>query len=152
MPRPIKCRSVQFIPEYDYFKPAGIPLAGLREVVLTIEETEALRLKDIESLEQEECASRMGISRPTFHRILGSARGKVSDAIINGKAIRIEGGNYKLCHKAYVKGFGRKRCPILDYEADHISRVNERVENTEHVNTFPRRGCGKGRRFMRGGK
>lgn len=109
MPRPVKCRRVQFVPQFNYFKPAGIPLINLTEVVLTIEETEALRLRDTEGLEQEECASLMNVSRPTFHRILNSARAKVSDALINGKAIRIEGGNYELCRKS-------RKC---DYNRDH---------------------------------
>ena len=96
MPRPTKWRRVAFIPEVTYFKPAGIPLRTLEEVGLTVEEAEAIRLKDLESLEQEECAKRMRISRPTFHRVLGSARQKIADALINGKAIRIEGGNFAL--------------------------------------------------------
>jgi predicted DNA-binding protein (UPF0251 family) len=96
MPRPTKSRRVAFIPEVTYFKPAGIPLRALEEVGLTVEEVEAIRLKDLEGLEQEECAERMRISRPTFHRVLGSARRKLADALIKGKAIRIEGGNFAL--------------------------------------------------------
>jgi predicted DNA-binding protein (UPF0251 family) len=96
MPRPVKWRRVALIPQVSYFKPAGIPLRALEEVGLTVEEAEAIRLKDLESLEQEECAQRMHISRPTFHRVLGSARRKIADALINGKAIRIEGGNFAL--------------------------------------------------------
>jgi predicted DNA-binding protein (UPF0251 family) len=96
MPRPTKWRRVSSIPKVTYFKPAGIPLRALRDVGLTVEEVEAMRLKDLEGLQQEECAERMRISRPTFHRILGSARQKIADAFINGKAIRIEGGNFAL--------------------------------------------------------
>ena len=77
-----------------YFKPAGIPLRLLSEVTLAVEEMEAIRLKDVEGLEQEECAQNMSISRPTFHRVLRAARRKIADAFLNGKAIRIEGGNY----------------------------------------------------------
>ena len=55
-----------------------------------------MRLKDLESLEQEECAQKMKISQPTFHRLILSARKKIADAIINGKAIKIEGGNFKV--------------------------------------------------------
>jgi len=82
------------MPQITYFKPAGVPLALLKEVRLSVEEAEAIRLKDLEGLEQEECAQRMHISRPTFHRVLESARKKVAESLINGKAIRIEGGNF----------------------------------------------------------
>jgi predicted DNA-binding protein (UPF0251 family) len=98
MPRPRLCRRVWFEPNTTYFKPAGIPVRKLEEVVLTVDEFEAIRLKDLEGLEQEEAAKKMNISQPTFFRLLDSARKKISDAIINGKAIKIEGGNYKL-HK-----------------------------------------------------
>jgi predicted DNA-binding protein (UPF0251 family) len=94
VPRPPKWRRVEFLPVVTYFKPAGVPLRQLDEVVLTVEELEALRLKDIEGLEQEDCAEKMGISRPTFFRILNSAHSKVADALVKGKAIRIEGGKY----------------------------------------------------------
>jgi len=87
---------VALIPEVSYFKPAGIPLRALEDVGLTVEELEAVRLKDVEGLQQEECAERMHISRPTFHRVLGAARRKIADALINGKAIRIEGGKFAL--------------------------------------------------------
>jgi predicted DNA-binding protein (UPF0251 family) len=96
MPRPIKCRRVNFMPGVNYFKPAGIPLRFLAEVVLTVEEAEAMRLKDLEDLDQEQCAQRMNISRPTFQRILESVRKKTADALLNGKAIRIEGGNFEM--------------------------------------------------------
>ncbi len=96
MSRPFKCRRVAYMPGVTYFKPAGIPLGALEEVVLSLEEVEALRLKELEGLEQEQGAERMNISRPTFQRILASARQKVADAILNGKAIRIEGGNFEM--------------------------------------------------------
>lgn len=96
MPRPPKCRKVEFIPRHTYFKPAGIPLVLLEEVSLTVEEVEAIRLKDLEGNEQEACAERMEVSRPTFHRILESARKKIAEALIQGKAIRVEGGTFKI--------------------------------------------------------
>ena len=96
MPRPRICRRVKFLPETTYFKPAGVPLRELEEVVLTVDEFEAIRLKDMERLEQEECAKKMKISQPTFFRLLNSARKKIADAIVNGKAIKIEGGIYNL--------------------------------------------------------
>ena len=101
MPRPIKWRRVAFIPEVTYFKPAGIPLRGLEEICLSVEEAEAIRLKDTEGLGQEECAEKMSISRPTFQRVLGSARRKIADALLNGKAIRIEGGNFEMAVRRF---------------------------------------------------
>src|SRR5208283_35994 len=94
--RPKKCRMVESLPQVTYFKPAGIPVRFLNEVQLKFEEAEALRLKELEGLEQEEGAARMFVSRATFQRILTSARKKTADAVLNGKAIRIEGGSYRL--------------------------------------------------------
>jgi predicted DNA-binding protein (UPF0251 family)/predicted Fe-Mo cluster-binding NifX family protein len=96
MPRPLKCRRVEFLPGVTYFKPAGIPLKNLDEISMSVEEAEALRLKDLEGLEQEGGAEKMNISRPTFQRVLASARQKIADALLNGKAIRIEGGNFEI--------------------------------------------------------
>ncbi|MFC1968280.1 DUF134 domain-containing protein [Chloroflexota bacterium] len=96
MARPRKFRRIAFTPEVTYFKPAGIPLRRLEEVCLSMEEAEAIRLKDLEGLEQEQCAEKMHISRPTFHRVIGSARRKVAEALLKGKAIRIEGGDFEM--------------------------------------------------------
>ena len=96
MVRPRLCRRVCSNPNITYFKPRGIPLMELEEVILAVDEFEAVRLKDLEGLEQEDCAKKMNISQPTFHRLVLSARKKIADAIINGKAIRIEGGNFKI--------------------------------------------------------
>ena len=96
MPRPPKCRRVAFIPGVTYFKPAGVPMRALDEVRLSVEEAEAIRLKDLEGLEQEAGAGRMNISRPTFQRVLSSARQKIADALLNGKAVRIEGGSFEI--------------------------------------------------------
>jgi predicted DNA-binding protein (UPF0251 family) len=96
MSRPPKCRRVAFLPGVTYFKPAGIPLRALEEVRLSVEEAEAIRLKDLEGLEQEQGAEKMNVSRPTFQRVLASARLKMADALLNGKAIRIEGGSFEM--------------------------------------------------------
>ena len=101
MSRPFKCRRVAFMPGVTYFKPAGIPLRSLEEVRLSLEEAEALRLKDLEGLEQEQGAEKMNISRPTFQRVLASARKKMANALLSGKAIRIEGGNYEIAHRRF---------------------------------------------------
>ena len=94
-------RKVSSIPLITYFKPAGIRMAELGEVRLLVEEAEAIRLKDLEGLEQEECAQKMNISRSTFSRILDSARQKIADALLNGKAIRIEGGNFEMAVRRF---------------------------------------------------
>ena len=96
MSRPSKCRKICFVPGVTYFKPAGIPLRMLEENCLSFEEMEAIRLRDLEHLEQQQCAERMSISRPTFQRVLSSARKKIADSLLAGKALRIEGGNYEL--------------------------------------------------------
>jgi len=94
MPRPRLCRRIAFQPNITYFKPAGIRIVDLDENRLTFDELEAVRLKDLLGLEQEKAAKKMSISQPTFHRLVVDARKKIADAIVNGKAIRIEGGNY----------------------------------------------------------
>ena len=96
MPRPTKWRRVSTVPAVVYFKPAGVPLRELTEVAVGVEEMEAIRLRDVEGLEQEECARMMAISRPTFHRVLASARRKIADALTGGRALRIEGGSFAL--------------------------------------------------------
>ena len=94
--KPRKKRDVLYPPGAVYFKPQGIPMLYLNIVNLTIDEYEAVRLGDFENLRHEEAAKKMNISRPTFTRLLRSAHSKISDAIVNGKAIRIEGGDYRL--------------------------------------------------------
>ena len=96
MPRPRLCRRVMFQPNVTYFKPAGIRIVDLKEAVLTVDEFESVRLKDLEGMDQEQAAKKMNIAQPTFHRLVVSARKKISDAIVNGKAIKIEGGNFRL--------------------------------------------------------
>ena len=95
MPRPTKFRRVEFFPEDTYFVPWGKPKCQIEEIVLKVEELEAMRLKDIEKLNQEECAYRMQVSRQTFQNIIDSARTKISIALTKGNAIRISGGNYR---------------------------------------------------------
>jgi predicted DNA-binding protein (UPF0251 family) len=94
MARPKICRTVCCEPSVNYFKPRGIPLTELDSVSLAVDELEALRLKDFQGIQQEKAATTMNVSQPTFHRILQSAHSKVADALVNGKAIRIEGGDY----------------------------------------------------------
>jgi len=104
VPRPKKLRTIRKKPEVTYFKPRGVYLSKLEEVVLHFEELEALRLVDLKELNQEKAAYEMKVSRPTFQRVLASARKKVSRALISGKALKIEGGDYKM-----PIGFGRRQ-------------------------------------------
>lgn len=96
MARPRKCRLIQSAPTVVLFKPRGIPATMLEHVTLNCEELEAMRLKDLDGFDQAEAAQEMNVSRATFQRILGSARAKISDALVNGKAIRIQGGDYSI--------------------------------------------------------
>jgi predicted DNA-binding protein (UPF0251 family) len=91
MPRPRKNRRVCVNPSVLYFKPRGIPIFELEEVVLEHDELESLRLADLLAYSHERSALEMNISRATFGRIVEKARKKVVDGIINGKAIRING-------------------------------------------------------------
>jgi len=89
MVRPRLCRRIRFNPNVTYFKPRGVPLRFLEVIELTTEEAEALRLRNIKDLEQEEAAKKMNTSQSTFQRILSSAYKKISKALIEGKAIKI---------------------------------------------------------------
>ncbi len=144
-------RRVSYIPPVNYFKPAGAPLAALEEVQLLVEEAEAIRLKDLEKLEQEQCAEKMSISQSTFSRLLDSARQKIADALLNGKAIRIGGGNYEMAMNRFrcLKGH--------EWEVPFETMISAPPENCPECETpsimplFPpgmRRG--RGRQF-RGG-
>ena len=90
MSRPKIRRCMRFTPNVHYFKPRGIPLRDLEEVVLLPDELEALKLHEIDGLEQIEASKKMKISQSTFARTLESAHKKIAGAIIFGKAIRLE--------------------------------------------------------------
>ena len=96
MVRPKKIRRIFFQPDVTYFKPAGIPIKSLKETVLSFDELEALRLVDLEGMEQHAAGQRMKISQSTLSRLLKSGRKKLADAIINGHAIKIQGGSFKI--------------------------------------------------------
>jgi len=89
MPRPRLCRKIRFEPNVTYFKPQGVSMRFLEVVELTLEEAEALRLRNIKDLEQKEAAKKMNTSQSTFQRILSSAYKKITEALIEGKAIKI---------------------------------------------------------------
>ena len=89
MVRPRLCRRIRFNPSITYFKPRGVPMRNLEMVELTTEEVEALRLKNQKDLKQIECAKKMKTSQSTFQRILSSAYDKITEALVEGKAIKI---------------------------------------------------------------
>lgn len=101
MPRPTKPRFVSAYPVISAFAPKGVPITG--EVVMSVEEFEAIRLSDFENLDQESGAALMGVSRHTYGRLLSSARATVAQALVTGKELRVDGGNYQM------RGRGMKR-------------------------------------------
>ncbi len=105
MPRPRKRRLLAQTPKPAIYKPAGVPLDGLRCVLLLHEEQESLRLADLDGLTQAEAAERMGISRSTFQRIVTRARRQVALALIEGHALQIEGGTFEVSPRSR----GRRR-------------------------------------------
>lgn len=109
MPKPTKCRKVDFLPETDSFLPEGKEAGNTKEIVLKIEELEAMRLKDLVGLSQEDCADRMNVSRQTFQKIIDTARKKVAFALTDGSAIRIAGGS-----------FVTKKCKIMCLDCGYI--------------------------------
>lgn len=101
MPRPIRHRKIGHWPEYTSFKPAGIPGHQLEEVILNLDELEAVRLADFLGLYQDEAARHMNISRQTFGNLLNDAHHKIADCLITGKSLKIEGGEVELANPGY---------------------------------------------------
>jgi len=95
VPRPCRCRKIRCNPDANYFKPRGIPVDKLQEINLTLDELEAVRLADFAELYQEDAARKMNVSRQTFGNIIKSAHKKIADALLQGKALKIEGGFIK---------------------------------------------------------
>jgi predicted DNA-binding protein (UPF0251 family) len=96
MPRPRKWRRLHHEPQPAIFKPVGLPLERLEQVTLLHEELEALRLADLEGQHQAEAALQMSVSRSTFQRLVTEARRKVTSALVNGAALQIEGGTFRV--------------------------------------------------------
>lgn len=99
MVRTKKIRNVLYPPKTIYFSPHGVPVKDLTDVIVTVDEYEAIRLADHKKLKQEEAAKKMNISRPTFTRVIESARKKVAEALVNGKAVKVEGGSFNYLKK-----------------------------------------------------
>jgi predicted DNA-binding protein (UPF0251 family) len=105
-------RWIRHQPPAQFYTPHGVPLGRLRGVTLSLDGMEALRLADAEGLDHGQAAELMGISRPTFSRLLAEARGIVATGLANGWALRIEGGNYEFTDEASFCGRGRRRCRL----------------------------------------
>jgi hypothetical protein len=107
MARPKRKRRVQFMPEITYFKPIGVPLSYLKEIDLSVDELEALRLVDYKGKDQETAAEQMNISQSTIQRILSQARKKLARALVMGWAIKVEGGEVDMRRGKGSNGRGR---------------------------------------------
>lgn len=138
MARPKHCRRIKALPNCTLFKPAGIPSRSLTEIILTVDEFEALRLADHQGLYQEQAAGQMSVSRQTFGRIVESARKKVAQALVEGCVLRIEGGKIEMaeirifecaeCGHVWEVPFGTGRpaeCPTCQSNNLHRSKERE---------------------------
>lgn len=97
MARPRKRRRVCGLPQVNKFGPINKLNFEDESIIMTVEEYETIRLVDLEGLNQEQCANTMGVARSTVQRIYNNARRKLADSLVNGKILKIEGGDYKLC-------------------------------------------------------
>jgi len=134
MARPVKKRRICHEPNAYYFKPRGIPVKDLDEVVLTMDELEAIRLADLEDCYQEAAAEQMAVSRQTFGNIIKSAHKKIAIALVKGKALRVEGGEFTMierefqcddCQHQWTVPFGTGRpdaCPQCNSQRLHHSQ------------------------------
>jgi len=153
MVRPKHCRRIASLPGSSLFKPAGIPACSLEEVVLAVDEFEALRLADYEALYQEQAAERMRVSRQTFGRIVETARKKVAQALVEGLVLRIEGGEVEMakmrtfkcadCQHVWEVAFGTGRptgCPAC--QSKNFHRAVEVAVSQPETNQRPTTGRG----------
>lgn len=138
MPRSKKCRKIGFVPKTQYFTPSDKKDSEIIEVVLIIEELEAIRLSDLKGLDQDKSAESMGISRGTLQRILNNAHEKIADALVNGKVINIDGDNYI----KYMCSSTCERCNCV--WKNNITEDNKNCSNCDNVEIYY---CGKGKEF-----
>lgn len=125
MARPTRCRRVCAEPTCSGFIPQGKMAADT--IVLTVDEYEVIRLVDYEKRTHEQCAAQMAISRTTVTEIYENARFKLSDSLVNGKALVIEGGNYRVCQGSQERGCGRNCRWVLQAtlceKGEHTMRI-----------------------------
>jgi len=150
MPRPKRCRRIGSTPGSSYFKPKGIPLSVLEEVVLSVDEFEAIRLADLEGLYQELAAEKMSVSRQTFGRIIESAHQKVAEALVRGKALKIEGGAIEV---AAAKTFNCCDCrhswESSDEQDEEVKCPSCKSSKIQGAMKGRERGRGRGRCFSK---
>jgi predicted DNA-binding protein (UPF0251 family) len=116
MPRPMKWRKVCCLPDSNKFGPLDSAVDEIDYIKMTIDEYETIRLIDLESFTQEECANQMNVARTTVQGIYNEARGKLAESLVNGKVLFIDGGEYRLC-EGIGKGCGRG-CHKHDLDMD----------------------------------
>ncbi|MGB7605023.1 MAG: DUF134 domain-containing protein [Lutisporaceae bacterium] len=119
MPRPRKYRKVCCLPECNRFGPLNAPINQAHFITMTVDEYETIRLIDLEGFMQEECAHQMNIARTTVQGIYNEARKKLAQSLVNGKLLRIEGGDYKLCD-GFEKTCGGGACHRRKFNIDTV--------------------------------
>lgn len=139
MVRPVKPRTISFLPPVKYFSPGDAPVSGVDGVNLSLDEWEALRLKDYLGLDQEECARLMGVAQSSLQRILAAVRMKLASAMVEGKAISIQGGTYHIVGH----GFCRECRHEWQFPSDPESQKHWRCPSCGTGN-IGRRGLGHG--------
>ncbi|SHJ11547.1 DUF134 domain-containing protein [Parasporobacterium paucivorans] len=123
MPRPRKCRIVCCLPEFDRFGPLGTDVDYDNMIKMTVDEYETIRLIDLDGMTQEDCSKQMKVARTTIQGIYNEARKKLAQALVHGKELQIEGGEYRICEgdaKACIKA----RCPRCGCKNVPIRELN----------------------------
>ncbi|MGN0355967.1 MAG: NifB/NifX family molybdenum-iron cluster-binding protein [Muricoprocola sp.] len=141
MPRPMKCRKVCHFPKALEFSPVDVSAAS-EPVILAVDEYETIRLIDKEGMSQEQCAAFMQIARTTVQRIYDTARKKLAICVVDGRPLRIEGGDFKLCNGRDI-GCGYNSCYKQQYheqykteKGEHIMRIAVTYENGQIFQHF----------------
>jgi predicted DNA-binding protein (UPF0251 family) len=155
MPRPQKERKVLEPPKIQGMKPVGVPMRFLDRIYLSLDEYEAIRLADYDGLEHQQAAEAMGVSRPTFTRMIEKARKKVADSIVSVKELVIEGGNYSFTTQL-IRCQDCGEFTRFDMPQNVVERCTDcGSENVVYLNKWFRHGRGHGygkRAGFRGGR
>lgn len=134
MPRPKKWRRVCCLPEKSLFGPLNTAINHADLILMLVDEYETIRLIDFQGFTQEECAKKMHVARTTVQRIYNDARQKLAESLVNGKVLRIEGGDYELCRglekTCRCGGCRRHRLGGLSETIRHCLQQNVSKERT----------------------